>query len=350
MKFIDVNTQAIDYNITKPVLTNDCLYNKIDFVKGMLDLNVVINVYEPESFNTPLMICLEKKYLDLAKIIINYPKTNINLRNINIESAFTIAVKWNQKEIIDILLKDERFDQIESGLDYAFIFANKEISRQLYSLSCLDVNQLFKIPGSRPTHYKQVSINALLHSVEINDVDKIDIIIGHPSLNVYKSQVNKALFIAARRNNINVFQKLIKLIDNNTNIYNDNKVSLILYAAMKLSGDIANTKNSTRNKNISDDLDFYIDRFMFKTIFEMNQEQINKESLPKKCSIIEMMERLVNYDNEHEHLIKFDKLLPKGKSFFTAICSNYSDIGAVCNFLIEHGVDPNIPDKVCNQH
>ena len=364
MKFIDVNTQAFDYNITKPILTNACLYNKIDFVKGMLDLNVDINVYEPESFNTPLMICLEKKYLDLAKIIINYPKTNINLRNTYNESAFTIAVKWNQQEIIDILLKDERFDPIESGLNYAFIFANKEISKQLYSLSCLDVNQLFKISGSGPINYKQVGINALLHSVEINDVDKIDMIIGHPSFDVYKSQVNKALFIAARRNNINVFQKLIKLIDNSTNIYNDNKVSLISYAAMKLSGDIvdaiidkndqicdafvqsySNTKNSTRNKYISDDLDYYMDRIMFKTIFEMNQEQINKESLPKKCSIIEMMERLVNYDNEHEHLIKFDKLLPKGKSFFTAICSDYSDIGAVCNFLIEHGVDPNTPDK-----
>ena len=58
-----------------------------------------------------------------------------------------------------------------------------------------------------------------------------------------------------------------------------------------------------------------------------------------------MMEKLLNYDNEHAHLINFEQLLPNGKSFFTAISSDYEGVGVVCDFLIEHGVDPNQPDK-----
>ena len=57
------------------------------------------------------------------------------------------------------------------------------------------------------------------------------------------------------------------------------------------------------------------------------------------------MNKLLNYDKENSHLIHLNELLPDGRSFFTSIYSNYDEIDEVCNFLLDHGVDPNIPDK-----
>ncbi|KAK8835902.1 Death-associated protein kinase 1 [Tritrichomonas musculus] len=51
------------------------------------------------------------------------------------------------------------------------------------------------------------------------------------------------------------------------------------------------------------------------------------------------------YDDEHEHLIDFSKLLPKGLSFFTSIFINCREIESVVEFLINHGVDTDFPDQ-----
>lgn len=56
---------------------------------------------------------------------------------------------------------------------------------------------------------------------------------------------------------------------------------------------------------------------------------------------ITLAKAIISYDMEHDHIIDFGKLLPNGKSFFTAVetCTD-DDV----NFLIEQGVDPNAPE------
>lgn len=80
-------------------------------------------------------------------------------------------------------------------------------------------------------------------------------------------------------------------------------------------------------------------------MYETNQEVQNEELIPEKSSIIEIMEQIIKYDEEHEKLIKFGELLPNGKSFITSIFSNYSEIKEVVEFLLLHGVDVNQTDK-----
>ena len=55
--------------------------------------NVNVNSYAPKNGNTPLMIAIENKNTKIAKLLINLPKTNINMRNYNGKTALTIAVK-----------------------------------------------------------------------------------------------------------------------------------------------------------------------------------------------------------------------------------------------------------------
>lgn len=57
------------------------------------------------------------------------------------------------------------------------------------------------------------------------------------------------------------------------------------------------------------------------------------------------MEYIYKYDKEHKNLIDFTKLLPSGQSFFTVLFFNIDEIGDVTNYLLEHGADPNAPDK-----
>ena len=80
-------------------------------------------------------------------------------------------------------------------------------------------------------------------------------------------------------------------------------------------------------------------------ISDTNQEVMNPELLPKKITLIEMMQKLYKYDNEHGHLINFDKFFQNGRSFFTVIVNDFPEISEVCDFLIEHGADPNKADK-----
>ena len=85
--------------------------------------------------------------------------------------------------------------------------------------------------------------------------------------------------------------------------------------------------------------------FDFDPIWIKSFKIIDQDSLPKISSVIETMTKLLDYDLNHDHLINFDQLLQSGKSYFIVFPSNYSDIGAVCQFLIQHGVDPNKMDK-----
>ena len=90
---------------------------------------------------------------------------------------------------------------------------------------------------------------------------------------------------------------------------------------------------------------------------------------PKKCDIfaaftfyiknitdesINMMNK--SYKYEKMKTINFNELLPTGESFFTLIASqksidsdfinvNSSQTAEIASFLIDHGEDPNIPDK-----
>ena len=306
-----------------------CLNNDFEVVEVLLKIeNSDVNLYDIRTGNTPLMIAINKKNIKIAELLIKNPKTNINWINQNNVSAITIAVKNNLIKIVDLLLKDERFNPIESRICASFILSTGEISKKLSSLDYLDVNQYIILNYSE-------KINALIDSVEKNDIEKVDLIINHPSFNKYKSDINKAIILATEKNNVNIFKILIQLIDNDIYITNKEGQNILLIAANNFSLDIMNEIF----KHPGFDSKKYQLLNMFTQIFIKILE--NK----KISSFIKVLNIILEYDEKHEHLIKMNELLPNGKTFFTIIESDFNEISKLVNFLIEKGCDPNKPDK-----
>ena len=81
----------------------------------------------------------------------------------------------------------------------------------------------------------------------------------------------------------------------------------------------------------------YIKSDLFDTFMKITDLQ--------KIARIDFMNDLLNYDENHSHLIKFNELLPNGKSFFTSINPNLDNIQDLVQYYLNHGVDPNSPDR-----
>ncbi|KAK8837461.1 hypothetical protein M9Y10_036458 [Tritrichomonas musculus] len=381
-----------------------CYCNQMEIVESFLSLDGIdVNKHEINSYQTPLMIAIDRKNKKIAELLIQYPKTDINVKNLYDESAFTIAVRNNLKEIVDLFMKNERFDPIESGFNFAFFNANTEMIEHLSSSEFLDVNYNYEIyiknninNNNNNNNFmnndrildKVVEKTALTHSVEINDIDKIDFIINHPTFDKDKSDIVTAIFVAAEKNNIDIFRKLIKLIDNDIDIENQQGESLLVVAAKNLSGAILDElfndchfdpakcqivnafiksycgtfqlENQSKDQIIPPwrhqqeellcvtskiDVPPWQERLHNETIW-LNQQQVqNQELIPDLSTRIEIMEKIYNFDLENSKLINFNKILANGKSFFTIICQDNEEIGDVSDFLLDHGVDPNLSDE-----
>ena len=57
------------------------------------------------------------------------------------------------------------------------------------------------------------------------------------------------------------------------------------------------------------------------------------------------MKEIIEYDENHYHFIDFTQPLEDGESYFTEIPAFSSNIGEIAQFFLDHGADPNIPDK-----
>ncbi|KAK8892562.1 hypothetical protein M9Y10_029795 [Tritrichomonas musculus] len=392
-RLCEIKTIDPNFRVENTFFYQACLCNKIGIVESFLKLEKIdVNKYEIFSYRTPLMAAIEKGHKEIAELLIQFPKTDINAVDLYDDSAFIIAVRKNDKDIVDLLIKSERFDPIKSNFNFAFFNANAEIFEQLSSSKFIDVNFCYEILNhdNNTLLDNVVEKTALIHSVEINDIEKIDFIINHPTFDKYKSSIVEAIFEAVSKNNIVAFKKLIKLIDNDINIKNKKNLSLLYVAASKLSGAIidelfndsnfnpANSQivtsfitsycgtvivqisNNNNNGQIVPPWQYQPPKPAFthsKTMPHWQEQELNmdiwisqnqvkdEQTIPDANSRIEIMERILNYDKENSHLIDFNKLLSNGKTFFTIICQDYEEIGNVSDFLIDHGVDPNVCDE-----
>lgn len=156
---------------------------------------------------------------------------------------------------------------------------------------------------------------------------KIDLIISHPKFDPIKSHLNEAIFNSI--SNIEIFKKLFQ-INKDVNIMSFDGNDLIDYILI------------SKEYNI------------LQYIFSIPDLHIDDSNICKQiCNFIKMedplsidfLKYLVQYDENHNNCIHFDKLLPSGKSFFTSIESKNNKIGEIVQFLLDKGVDPNAPDS-----
>lgn len=92
---------------------------------------------------TPLIGAIVNDKRKIDEILISYPKTNINCRVYDKNTPLTMAAENKQKDIIDLLIKDERFNPKESRLNYAFLISTGDISKELIGVKNLDINHVF---------------------------------------------------------------------------------------------------------------------------------------------------------------------------------------------------------------
>lgn len=127
IKNIDLNCRENDYTL----LSFACETNEIDMVLMLIKSGKVnVNSYSPNNGDTPLMIAIENESIEIAKLLINLPKTNINFRNYNGKTALIIAVEKYLQEVVNLIINNERFDSEESLLDYVFFISKGQISKQ----------------------------------------------------------------------------------------------------------------------------------------------------------------------------------------------------------------------------
>lgn len=161
-----------------------------------------------------------------------------------------------------------------------------------------------------------------------NKIGIINFILNQSTLKVDELSIIDAIFVTVYNNNIVLFKTLIKLVNNVVNIKNYKEESIFTSAVMNNSGDI-------------------LDEILQYPNFDSNNHQIVDDFINLLCNnkepSIEIMDKILNYDKDHSHLIDFNKLLHNGKTYFTSITNiEYEDIP---NLLLENGADPNLPDK-----
>lgn len=339
------------------LVTYACESNDIDLLKCLIDTNKVdVNSKCPSDGNTPLMVAIDRSNIECAEMLIKHPQTNINLKNHKNKTALVLAVARNLETIITLLINDPKFDPVESCLDYSIYISNLNIAKILYNAKSLNVNYINSYPNNKPhklNHGHFVAYNIsnlydfyyeynckikafpyesiLVRAVRINQLELIDMIINHPSFDPVKSQLNEAIFLSVTENSTQIYEYLFKQINNDVNIYNERGQSLLFYTIICENRYFLKKilSNDTFDPQKSD---------LFDTFMKITDLQ--------KIARIDFMNDLLNYDENHSHLIKFNELLPNGKSFFTSINPNLENIQDLVQYYLNHGVDPNSPDRL----
>ena len=389
IKCIDLNHHFDDFTL----LTYACSVNDIDLVRYLLQFDSIdVNLYEPTKGNTPLIIAVQNNNFDIVKLLIETPKTDINMMNYYDQTALIIAVINHFDNLIDLLLNDDKFDPEESKLNYSFFISSGETSKRLIaSAKSLDVNyKLSRHLKNNLTyenymeHFKKDNLTkekketvvfyqpinkygtALTNAVDDNNIDMIDLIINHSSFDKNKSLIDVAIAKAVYSNNVEIMRKLLELNNNDINIFDTDGNNLLKYAVMNENEEVLlellNNENFDSKKfNLvqafvdsysihNNDKNIIIDENTFSPI-NIQMEKILKDNdfinnnIANMKSPMNVMNILYNYDLQHDHLIDFSNLLSNGKSFFTSIYTQSEFVGDIVNFFLANGCDPNKPDK-----
>ena len=99
-----------------------------------------VNAYAPKNGNTPLILSIVNDNLEIAELLIKDKRTNINAVNYENKSALIFAVEKGLENIVSELINNEKFDPVDSCLDFAFYISKSPISSLLLTCKSIDVN------------------------------------------------------------------------------------------------------------------------------------------------------------------------------------------------------------------
>ena len=178
----NINPNCCNDNDT--LLSFFCEVNEIEMVKILLSKdNIDVNASIPKNGNTPLLVAIIQKNIEISELLINDKRTDINMKNFENQSPLIQAVSSHLGKIVSLLLKHEAFDPEESNINYAFFISSGKISKQLLNSNYVDVNY----NHCQIEYHDFIFESTLNKAVKQKDLKKIDLIIENPSFYKEKS-------------------------------------------------------------------------------------------------------------------------------------------------------------------
>ncbi|KAK8839179.1 hypothetical protein M9Y10_032106 [Tritrichomonas musculus] len=332
-RILKTNIVDLNYHNDKyTLLTYACQKNWNEIFSFLINSDRCdVNLCQQSDGNTALMVAIESYQIQMANLLVNSPRTDINLRNHNNETALTIAVKRSFFKIVDLIINNEKFDPKKSRLDYAFSIANSEIAKKMIKIKDLNVNYKYSYNDEQRKYINFGFYShgtSLTQAVADNNFEKVEMIIQHPGFDPIQSQVNLAIFVAVSYNYVDIFNRLLPLINNDINIYSPKDESLLVVASRSFAKDIIHQIITSPNFDVSKS---QIDK-AFMSLFQ--------NSAFNKTIITDIAEELYEIDQQHSKLIDFTTLLPNGKSFFTGTYNSKNYF----QYLVKHNANPDLPD------
>ena len=305
--------------------------NSIKIVEFLLK-NDKIDVNKQKALGkTPLISAIEWKNSQIAKLLINHPKIDINAVKFNTQTAFTLAVLNNMEEIVNMIMNHPKFDPESSNLNLAFFLSsNDSITKLCYSNKSLNVNyqinplilksyranentefnfnSWISNYNGKPTYKSSYTTNpfnqnnrnysktitsslidtSLTYAVKKDQIQKVNLIINHPSFDKVKSRIIHALFLSV--NKIEIFKVLFKLV-NDANVVSQDGKSLFEF--------LFDLQNTYLIKFIIKDSNLILSKEDLLNYYKQTIEQL----LSNNSSASEMLSCLIEYDQNHNHFI-----------------------------------------------
>ncbi|KAK8880499.1 hypothetical protein M9Y10_003175 [Tritrichomonas musculus] len=238
-------------------------------------------------------------------------------------------------DVVLSLINHPKFDPDDSNLNLAFLISkdNQTILNYLYSNKSLDINYLEKCsivhPFDSNTKISLIETN-LTFAVRENQMIKFNLIISHPSFDPTKSHLNNALLPSISSSKTEITNKLLDHVqDVNIQFSNGKTLFYSFFEIQRYDVLIILISNQ----------DFIIDNNFILFYFIQFLSSNNKFSL-------ELLEKLVDYDEKHNHCIDFKNPFYQGHSFYCLIDTCNDKFVKIIQFLIDHNADPNQPDEM----
>ncbi|ORX49345.1 ankyrin [Piromyces finnis] len=316
---ININIQ--DKNLNTPLI-NACYKGYYNIVDSLLKHNADVNI-DNISKDRALFMAILKNNIEIAKLLLNTGKVEMNHKNKEGDSEISVACKNNNGEMINLLIK--------------------------YHSNINNINN----NGLYPVHI--ASINNTLDSLKA-------LCTNNASIDVYNTIGNKCFSLACINNNSNIIDYLIKNYDidyNYINYYGDTtlhqccvlqKYDIVkfLLSLDKIDINISNGDGYTpflylcKNNNV-ELVKYIIDSNKIKNYDEKAYDNSFALFFAVNNNNIELIKLLLDHN-----LDMYNERNYRGYSCYTSFfmaCSSYGSIDMMKPF-IEHGIDINRPNSI----
>jgi ankyrin repeat protein len=186
-----------------------------ELLKSLLELQQFDQNSFDEQGRTPLICCCAGKNLEGVKLLISHPKTNVNIRDVDGDSAFVVAADCGKSDILSALVQCSNFNKndILLGLLRAIEHDDRSVVSFILSLD-FDINARVENIVYRQTRKTFYTGFLLGRAVSKNDFQLILDIGKHPRFDPRLHNVQELLLSAIKIQDTRVFSALRSISNN----------------------------------------------------------------------------------------------------------------------------------------